>query len=1072
MALPARIVLLLAALVVAPRAAVAQSTASPPAASPAANADVVVERLAMTWTFDADGTRHVDTTFRIHVQSAAGVRRVGTVIVPYVNDHGRLTWEYVRVIKPDGRVVETSVDRAINLPAEMTTAAPEYSDIYESYVNVEGLEVGDELDYAVREDASSLIPGQFWMNFSPSWTDVVRDAELVVSVPAATPVIVKTLGEPPAKTTADGRVRYAWHFQNDHPLGPDEAAAATRRLREHGPAVQVTSFRSWGEVGDAILDLWRDRAAVTPAIRAKALALTAGAATDEARIDAIYRYVAADVRYVSVSFGIGRIQPHTADEVLAKGFGDCKDKHELLVALLDAIGVEVRPALLSTVTPPLADVPSPAVFDHVVSVIEAPTRRWLDTTLEVAPPGFLSEIERGQSVLLLEPAGTSHLVTTPAEPTRPNRWRHTLDGTVDDTGALDATVTDEVSGDLELILRQALRVVPADQWIDLVRHLPAAAASGGDVTNLHITPAEDTSTPLTITYRYTHQPYSEWAKHQYVLPLPAFEWPDVTTPRDGETSTPLDLPKGDYVYQARVHVPDDLSPQMPRTPALWLDEPFASLRVGVTMVDGGALIDKAITVKTSDLPSNEVEAYRAFVASAKKAPYYVDVPEWRWMMGSNVSLAWETGQIPAAREANERGMGLGYVQHDWAAARTAFDEATRADPDNPMAWALLGQAEMAMGDTTDGLAAMRHEVDVAPSPSAYTMLAMQLSRAKGPAASLDVWREAHRVYPENREIGGRLGETLLFAGRCEDAMPVLDAEAARQSHSSRIFWDLGLCDESLGRHDAATAAFDTAVTLEPRPMLWNNVAWELAVGHHDLDKASAYVERAVAETERLLAQPDAKPQATIPLVRGLSEYWDTRGWIHFQQGDFDAAWGDVLPAWDLSRTGVVADHLGQIAAARGDLASARHYYALALAATPPAPDVAAHFAAIEPSTEARERATTEARTTFEPHINVPAPPTTPAGAATFLLVVNAAGNIQRATLVRGNQPLAAIADALQGLHVQAPAPDDGDLDMPRVGTVQCESSGCSLTLSAAGTPVPNDPAAGGHGADVREMKRP
>jgi hypothetical protein len=134
--------------------------------------------------------------------------------------------------------------------------------------------------------------------------------------------------------------------------------------------------------------------------------------------------------------------------------------------------------------------------------------------------------------------------------------------------------------------------------------------------------------------------------------------------------------------------------------------------------------------------------------------------------------------------------------------------------------------------------------------------------------------------------------------------------------------------------------------------------------------------------------------------------------------------------------------------------------------------VAAHFAAIEPSTEARERATTEARTTFEPHINVPAPPTTPAGAATFLLVVNAAGNIQRATLVRGNQPLAAIADALQGLHVQAPAPDDGDLDMPRVGTVQCESSGCSLTLSAAGTPVPNDPAAGGHGADVREMKRP
>ncbi|HWB15725.1 MAG TPA: DUF3857 domain-containing protein [Vicinamibacterales bacterium] len=1059
MALPARIVLLLAALAAIPRAVVAQSAASPPpAASPTANADVIVERLAMTWTFDADGTRHVETVFRIHVQSAAGLRRVGTVIMPYVNDHGRLTWEYVRAVKPDGRVVETPVDHAINLPAEMTTAAPEFSDIYESYVNVEGLEVGDELDYAVRTDASSLIPGQFWMTFSPSWIDVVRDAELVVSVPAATPVIVKTLGDAPAKTTADGRVRYTWHFQNDHPLGPDDVAALTRHLRERGPAVQVTSFRTWGEVGDAVLDLWRDRAVVTPAIRAKALALTAGASTDEARIDAIYRYVSANVRYVSVSFGIGRIQPHTADEVLAKGFGDCKDKHVLLVALLDAIGVNAEGALLSTVTPPVADVPSPAVFDHVVSVIDEPSRRWFDTTQEVAPPGFLNEIERGQSVLLLEPAGASHLVTTPAESTRPNHWRHTLDGTVDDHGALDATVTDEVSGDLEVILRQALRIVPADRWTDLVRRLPAAAASGGEVTDIHITPAEDTSTPLTITYHYTHEPHSEWTKHQYVLPLPAFDWPDVSTPREGEATTPLDLPKGDYVYRARVRLPDDLSAQMPRTPALWLDKPFASLRVGVTLVDGGALIDRAITIKTSDLPSNEVDAYRAFVASAKKAPYYVDVPEWRWALGSNVSLAWETGDVPAARDANERGLALGYVQHDWAAARAAFEEATRADPDNPMAWALLGQAEMATGDTADGLAAMRHQVDVAPSPSAYKVLAMQLASVKGREVSLDVWREAHRVYPGNRDIGGRLGETLLFLGRCEEAMPVLEAEAARQPHSSRIFWDVGLCQEKLGQPAAATTAFDTAVTLEPQPALWNSVAWELALGRHDLDKASAYVGRAIAETERLLAEPDAKPTTTVSLVRHLPEYWDTRGWIHFAQGDLDAAWHDILPAWDLSRNGEVADHLGQIAAARGDRASARRYYALALAATQPAPDAAAHFAAVEPSAEIRDRAITDARATLDPRIDVSAPPATPAGTATFLLIVDAAGNVRRATLASGSRPLASLADTLQGLHVQEPVPDESDVNMPRVGTVHCESSGCSLTLSPAGTPVPSDPA--------------
>jgi tetratricopeptide (TPR) repeat protein/transglutaminase-like putative cysteine protease len=1054
MALPARIVLLVAALVAAPRAVAAQSTPAPPTAPPVADADVVVEHLLQRWTFDADGTRHVESIFRLRATSAAGVRRIGTIAVPYPHDLGRLTWEHIRVIKPDGRVVETPVDRAIDLPAEMTTAAPEFSDLYASYVNVEGLEIGDEVDYAVREDVTSLIPGQFWMDFSPSKVDVVRDSELVVSVPAATPVIVRTRGDSPVKTTADGRVRYVWHFTNDHPLRDDGLVALARRLRKDGPMVQVTSFRTWGEVGDTIADLWRDRAVVTPAIRAKALALTAGATTDEARIDAIYRYVSARVRYVSVSFGLGRIQPHTADEVLAKGFGDCKDKHVLLTALLAAIGVEAHPALLSTIMAPSEDVPSIAAFDHVVSVIDTPARRWFDTTLEVAPPGFLVEDERGKSVLLVEPDGASHLVTTPAEPTRPNRWQHTLDGTVDETGALDATVTDEVSGDLEVLLRQAVRMVAPDRLPDLVRNLPAQAAMNGHVTGVHVTPPEDTSTPLTITYHYTQQPSADWTKHEYVLPQPAFDWPDVDTPRDGEDSTTLNLFPGEFVYRTRVHLPDDVMAQMPHTPALLLDEPFASLRVVLSVIDGGAMMTRTVHVKTTDLPADQVAAYRTFAASAKKAPYYVDVPEWRWMMGTDISLAWEPGSVPEARDADQRGMVLGYVRKDWAAAGEAFEEATRADPDDPMAWALLGQARLATGDTTGGFDAMRHQVEVAPSRSAYKMLATQLARAGKREEGLEVWREAHRVYPGDREIGGRLGEALLFLGRCDEALPVFEAEAARQPHSPRIFWDVGFCAEVLGHPDAATKAFDTAVTLEPDASLLNRVAWQLALGHHDLDKASAYVDRAIALAEARLAQPGARPAATIRAVDELGAYWDTRGWIRFAQGDLDAAWANIRPAWDLSRDSTVADHLGQIAAARGDNDEARRFYALALAAMPPAPEAAGHLMAVEPSAVARDRAVADARAALEPHLDIPAPPATPAGAAMFLLTVDAAGTVEEATDASGDRALAVVAEALRGLHVQAPAPDQQDLHLPRVGTVRCGASGCSLTLAPAGTPLP------------------
>jgi len=80
--------------------------------------------------------------------------------------------------------------------------------------------------------------------------------------------------------------------------------------------------------------------AVTPAIRAKATELTAGLTGDDEKIRALYAFVSARIHYVALSFGIGRYRPHPAEEVLDNEYGDCKDKHTLLAALLKAAGYD------------------------------------------------------------------------------------------------------------------------------------------------------------------------------------------------------------------------------------------------------------------------------------------------------------------------------------------------------------------------------------------------------------------------------------------------------------------------------------------------------------------------------------------------------------------------------------------------------------------------------------------------------------------------------------------------------------------------------------------------------------
>jgi len=143
--------------------------------------------------------------------------------------------------------------------------------------------------------------------------------------------------------------------------------------------------------------LQKEPLALTPAIRAKSAELTKGLKTEEEKIRAIYSFVSLKYHYIGLDFGIGRYHPHAADDVLDNGYGDCKDKHTLLAALLKAAGIEAWPALIHTQRKLDAEVPSPAQFNHVITVVPSgPQFIWLDTTPEVAPYGLLLQSLRNE----------------------------------------------------------------------------------------------------------------------------------------------------------------------------------------------------------------------------------------------------------------------------------------------------------------------------------------------------------------------------------------------------------------------------------------------------------------------------------------------------------------------------------------------------------------------------------------------------------------------------------------------------------------------------------------------------
>jgi hypothetical protein len=92
--------------------------------------------------------------------------------------------------------------------------------------------------------------------------------------------------------------------------------------------------------------------------------------------------VGSNIRYTGLHVGDAAITPATPAEVLARGYGDCKDLATLMTALLRAAGISADVALIRSSDGVVrSDVPGSSMFDHaIVAVRDAGKTTWIDAT--------------------------------------------------------------------------------------------------------------------------------------------------------------------------------------------------------------------------------------------------------------------------------------------------------------------------------------------------------------------------------------------------------------------------------------------------------------------------------------------------------------------------------------------------------------------------------------------------------------------------------------------------------------------------------------------------------------------
>ncbi|MEO1171454.1 MAG: DUF3857 domain-containing protein, partial [Myxococcota bacterium] len=300
----------------------------------------------------------------------------------------------------DGRVVDALANATVRVVQQEEELERQiYNGELTVSVVLEDVRPGDVLDYAwTVEGEHPALRGHLatygWLaGFEP--VDTIR---FRVLWPKDRSVDWKTLAvrrEPRSRELGDS-LEYTWLVKRPDPVEWEERAP-----QDHPqlPLALVSSFKDWASVSRWAAENYSLPESLPQPIVALADRIRSQYETQEERLRAALSFVQREVRYYGIEVGARSLIPHPPEETLRRRFGDCKDKTQLLLALLRELGIAGAPVLVHSARgeriPTL--LPSPSVFNHVIARVTLDRNRYFDatSTFEEGPLDELEAVDLG-----------------------------------------------------------------------------------------------------------------------------------------------------------------------------------------------------------------------------------------------------------------------------------------------------------------------------------------------------------------------------------------------------------------------------------------------------------------------------------------------------------------------------------------------------------------------------------------------------------------------------------------------------------------------------------------------------
>jgi len=601
------------------------------------SAVVLVDDSVMT--IDSEGRINEVYNYAVRILQREG-REYARGGAGYIPDTDKVKDFHAWLIRPSGQTKRYGNDDTMDVAGDLNDVYNEYR--VKTISATSDAEVGTVFAYSYSRERRSVFSQVDW-KFQGELP--VISSRCTLTLAAGWHADSVTFNHANIEPRVSGTT-YTWELSNlppipDEPMSPTLTNLVARLAVSYYPpantqSIAIKTFANWADVAAWMSELEDPQVQVDDALARKAYELTALAKTEYEKIRAIATYVQ-NIRYISIQTGIGRgggYRPHSSIEVFAKSYGDCKDKANLMRAMLKVVGIESIPISIYAGDPYYvqANWPSPQQFNHCIIAVKVSDQTKASTIIEHPKLGRLlifdptdSETPLGDlpyhlqgSLGLLDSKSSTELVTMPTTPPEMNQLERVANLQLQADGAIAGSILESANGQIAAHFRSEFRQLSKPDYNGMIERWLTSGATAARLNKIE--PSDNAGDgKFSLNVEFSANQYGQLMQGRLLVFKPA-----VVSRRESLSLTasarkhPVVLRANAYSETVKVQLPSGFAVDEMPDPVK-LETAFGSYTTSYEVVNGELVFKRQLSQKATTIPAAQYDVVRKFFESIRAA---------------------------------------------------------------------------------------------------------------------------------------------------------------------------------------------------------------------------------------------------------------------------------------------------------------------------------------------------------------------------------------------------------------------------------------------------------------------